>query len=215
MPKATSLPHIVDHHQEIHHIPIPRSPTLHASSHAQKLKKTDTHTTNKSSHNNNQGLIKRQYDGTLDKTLFTSTNKTKNNLSNEAWIPNDIRMRTIGRDLSAANETLTIIKKREISLAREMKRLLVSDLSRAKTEESLDATHKIPCECCMQEFLYVNLPLKVSKKAIVDIRTKWSGKLNSTTVFGIVNSDDTTSDNTTTATTGTTIMLLLLLLLLP
>lgn len=65
-----------------------------------------------------------------------------------------------------------------------MKRLAISDLERAKNEESLQTTHKIPCSCCLKEFLYVNLPLKVSRKAIIDIRIKWSGKLSSSTVFG-------------------------------
>lgn len=54
---------------------------------------------------------------------------------------------------------------------------------RAKTQESLHATSKIPCGCCNLMFLYVNLPMKVSRKAIMDLRIKWSGKLTSQTVF--------------------------------
>jgi len=111
-------------------------------------------------------------------------------VSSEAWIPNEIRMKSIGRDLSAAKETLIQIKKREIDFEREMKRLQVSDLQHARTEEELGATHKLPCGCCKQKFLYVNLPLKVSRKAILDIRIKWSGNLNSATVFGALDAEE-------------------------
>lgn len=182
MPKTSVLPQIVDHHHE-HHIPLPRSPIGH--SHTNKTDKTkDTRATTHKSHQTQNHLIKRQLDNTTEKQFATARQQGKPSFSNEAWIPNDIRMKNLGRDISAANDTLLVIKKREVSLAREMRRLLVSDLERAQTEERLDATHKQRCECCMQEFLYVNLPLKVSRKAIVDIRTKWSGKLSSATVFG-------------------------------
>jgi len=182
MPKSTTLPHIVDHHQEAHHIPLPRSPTLHASSHAHRVDKSKVNTA-RTQHSNQNPLIKRQLEA-VEKQYGNSRQSNKVVLSNEAWIPNEIRMKNMKRDISVANETLLVIQKREMSMAREMRRLMVTDLARAQTEESLDATHKMPCECCMQEFLYVNLPLKVSRKAIVDIRTKWSGKLSSATVFG-------------------------------
>jgi hypothetical protein len=181
MPKSTSLPQIVDHHHEVHHIPLPRSPAEHSSSHVHKTDKAKS--TAKTHQSTQQHLIKRQLD-ISEKQFGAARQANKPVFSNEAWIPNDIRMRTLGRDISVATETLEVIKKREVSLAREMRRLMVSDLQRAKTEESLDAAHMIPCECCLQLFLYVNLPLKVSRKAIVDIRTKWSGKLSSATVFG-------------------------------
>jgi hypothetical protein len=192
LPKTTTLPNIVDHHQEYHHIPLPRSP----SSKAEKIGNGVNSKTKfpQSNHQHRQQqqqqpVIKRQLDSEKMERERNARQVNGNKapvLSNEAWMPNDYRMKTLGRDLSAANETLLIIKKREMSLAREMRRLLVSDLERAQTEERLDATHKVPCECCMQEFLYVNLPLKVSRKAIVDIRTKWSGTLNSATVFGLM-----------------------------
>lgn len=178
MPKTSTLPQIVDHHHE-HHIPLPRSPVHKTDKY--KDSRPNTHRTHQS-HNSNP-LIKRQLDNS-DKQFTSGRPQNKPVLSNEAWIPNEIRMKTLGRDISAATDTLLVMKKREMSLAREMRRLLVSDLERAQTEERLDATHKQRCECCMQEFLYVNLPLKVSRKAIVDIRTKWSGKLSSATVFG-------------------------------
>lgn len=185
MPKTTTLPQIVDHHQDQHHIALPRSPTVHSSSHAHRVDKSKTNTARTHQSSVQQPLIKRQLENTDNKPFGTNRQANKKDvLSNEAWIPNEFRLRSLKRDITAANDTLAMIQKRETSLAREMRRLMVSDLQRAQTEESLDATHKIPCECCMQLFLYVNLPLKVSRKAIVDLRTKWSGKLSSATVFG-------------------------------
>ncbi|KAJ1426012.1 hypothetical protein B484DRAFT_87111 [Ochromonadaceae sp. CCMP2298] len=179
MPKTSTLPTIVDHqeHQQFSTSSMPTSPNKPRQK-GHKDKEVPKNV--KEVH-----YIKRQLESMEKIQTMGNAKANKNvNLSNEAWIPSDFRMKTLGRDISAATDTLLVIKKREFSLAREMKRLLVSDLERARTEERLDATHKIPCECCMLEFLYVNLPLKVSRKAIFDIRAKWSGKLSSATVFG-------------------------------
>lgn len=115
-----------------------------------------------------------------DSQLMTRSGR---NHSMEAWIPETARMRQFHRDIQNVKEIIYDTKVLEDSLAREMKRLMVSELDRARTEESLDATRKVPCGCCTQLFLKVNLPMKVSRKAILDIRVKWSGKLNSSTVF--------------------------------
>eukprot|EP00981_Chlorochromonas_danica_P003377 scaffold647_cov253-Ochromonas_danica.AAC.15 len=133
---------------------------------------------NNTANTNNKPMILRRLTDNYDRF-----SQTKPKPSVENWIPEDARMRTIQRNIMFAKETLENTMKLENSLAREMKRLLVSDLQRAKMEESLDVTKKIPCGCCTQDFLYVNLPMKVSRKAIVDIRIKWSGKLSSSTVF--------------------------------
>jgi hypothetical protein len=68
---------------------------------------------------------------------------------------------------------------------RGIKALAISDLQRSQVKESLGAARKVPCGCCLKKFLEVpNLPLKVSLKAIMDIRIMWSGNLSSATVFG-------------------------------
>ncbi|RYG96028.1 hypothetical protein EON65_55035 [archaeon] len=54
--------------------------------------------------------------------------------SNENWIPEEIRMKSLQRDIMHAKETLEDSMKLESSLAREMRRLTVSDLERAKAE---------------------------------------------------------------------------------
>jgi hypothetical protein len=99
-------------------------------------------------------------------------------------MPEEARMKSIGRNFTAAQECLINIQKREMIEAREMKNYSVSELSKAKVKESLGSLKKIPCGCCQRNFLDVNLPLKVSKKAIMDIKIVWSGGLNSKTVFG-------------------------------
>lgn len=125
-----------------------------------------------------QSIVSKRSHG--DSMLMTRSGKTH---SMEAWIPETARMRQFHRDIQNVKEIIYDTKVLEDSLGREMKRLMVSELDRAKTEEALDATRKIPCGCCTQLFLSVNLPMKVSRKAILDIRVKWSGKLNSSTVF--------------------------------
>jgi len=106
------------------------------------------------------------------------------NISNENWIPEEQRMQSIGRNFKVAKECLVDIQKRETIERREMKSINVTDLAKAKVKETLGSLKKIDCGCCMRKFLDVNLPLKVSKKAIMDIRIMWSGSLNSKTVFG-------------------------------
>lgn len=106
--------------------------------------------------------------------------------SSENWVPEESRFRFIHRSLGTMQENLKALQVLETCQEREMKRFqfLSSLTERAKTEESLTMTKKISCACCGFKFLYVNLPLKVSQKAILDIRVKWSGGLNSSSVFG-------------------------------
>lgn len=117
-------------------------------------------------------------------SLLNQVMLNNKNISNENWIPEDQRMRSIGRNFKVAQECLTDIQKREVVERREMKVLGVTDLAKAKVKESLGSLKKLECGCCQRLFLDVNLPLKVSKKAIMDIRIVWSGSLNSRTVFG-------------------------------
>lgn len=191
---ATLLPQLAEHNYD-YHTKIAVNSTATATENKKKpaMSRTDTVT---------NFYIKRHLDS-LEKlglgSSSSSSNRqavkvTANTVSSEAWIPTEIRMKSIGRDLSAAKETLIQIKKREVDFEREMKRLQVSDLQHARTEEELGATHKMPCGCCKQKFLYVNLPLKVSRKAVLDIRIKWSGNLNSATVFGALDGVDDDDD---------------------
>jgi len=122
--------------------------------------------------------------------------------SGENWIPEISRFKSLERDLIVAKENLTDIILREQSTAREMKQFRTTDLQRAKLAEELRLahSHKVECGCCLLQFLPCNLPLKVSQKAVLDIRIKWSGKLTSSTVFGGVNPSLSTNQEIVTAT---------------
>jgi hypothetical protein len=97
-----------------------------------------------------------------------------NKPSAENWVPEITRMKSIGRDLSVAQDNLGDIIKREAQNEREMRQFKTSIFEKAKVEESLGTKKKIECACCKLMFSYVNLPLKVSNKAVVDNRRKWA-----------------------------------------
>lgn len=98
----------------------------------------------------------------------------KNKMSSSNWIPDETRYRQLGRDLSVAKENLHDILMRAEETRRENRALQQTDLERAHSMESLGVKHKISCACCLQKFSFVNLRLKVSHKAIIDIRKSWS-----------------------------------------
>ena len=101
-------------------------------------------------------------------------NPNKGRPSAENWVPEIARMKSLGRDLAVAEENLGDIIKRETQADREMRQFKTTVLQKALVEESLGSKKKIMCGCCMRMFSYVNLPLKVSNKAVVDLRKKWS-----------------------------------------
>lgn len=123
--------------------------------------------------------------------------------SSENWVPEVTRLKSLERHIAVAKETLNDIMIREMTNNKDLKRLSVSDLDRARTEESLGSTKKIPCGCCLQKFLYVNLALVVTQKAVIDIRQKWGG-LSSATVFTGHSIDDGSSSTTIINEDGTT-----------
>lgn len=104
--------------------------------------------------------------------------------SSEYGIPDDRRTRSLQRQFITVKQLLEESRSMQKSVDREMRRLAVSDLDRAKSQEALQTIHKVACGCCQLLFLPVNLPTKVSRKAILDNRIKWSGRLNSRTIFG-------------------------------
>ena len=110
-------------------------------------------------------IIRRSKDSTID--------FGKPKPSAENWIPEVTRMRSLHRDLAVAKENLLDIEVRETERSREMRRFCLSELEHAHAEESLGRKKKKRCGCCLQLFSYVNLPLSVSHKAIIDIRKSW------------------------------------------
>jgi hypothetical protein len=101
-------------------------------------------------------------------------NPNKGKPSAENWIPETTRMKSLGRDLAVAEENLGDIIKREVQSEREMRQFKTTIFQKAQVEESLGSKKKVMCGCCMRYYSYVNLPLKVSNKAVVDLRKNWS-----------------------------------------
>lgn len=117
-------------------------------------------------------ITKRHYNPSQTKRVDNSSSKNRSSSSN--WIPDETRYKQLGRDLIVAKENLHDIIMRNEETRRENRALAQTDLERAHVMEKLGVKHKIECACCLQMFSYVNLRLKVSHKAIIDIRNIWS-----------------------------------------
>lgn len=107
----------------------------------------------------------------LDRLGYTKASKT----SAENWLPDTFRLKSRSRELSTVQTTLDEVLHSELDSSRRQKRSAMNAYEKALNEESLSMVKKQPCGCCLQKYLYVNLPLKVSRKAIIDIRVKWTG----------------------------------------
>jgi len=123
---------------------------------------------------NEPEITKRHYNPSQATTKRMADNNAKNRSSSSNWIPDETRYRQLGRDLLVAKENLHDIIMRNEETRRENRALGQTDLERAHVMEKLGVKHKIECACCLQMFSYVNLRLKVSHKAIIDIRNIWS-----------------------------------------
>lgn len=99
---------------------------------------------------------------------------TKIKPSQENWIPEKIRFRSIHRELSTIESNLKSTIIMETELKRELRQFQLTNLEKAQIEESLGLQKKVPCACCLQLYSYVNLPMQIPVKAIIDIRKKWS-----------------------------------------
>mmetsp|Transcript_8142 Transcript_8142/g.12157 ORF Transcript_8142/g.12157 Transcript_8142/m.12157 type:complete len:404 (+) Transcript_8142:3-1214(+) len=95
--------------------------------------------------------------------------------SSENWIPEQIRFRSIHRDIANLKENLRCTVTLEMEQQRELRRFQTTDLQKAHLEESLNMKRKTQCACCLQPYSHVNLTMKIPVKAIIDIRKKWSG----------------------------------------
>ena len=101
----------------------------------------------------------------------------------ENWIPDNVRLNQSMRGLKVAHQNIDDAIMLELDLKRTLKGVNVTPYDQAVKEEELGVTKKTKCACCLKSFLYVNLPLKVSEKAIIDIRVKWTGGMTSQTVW--------------------------------
>ena len=91
--------------------------------------------------------------------------------SNESWIPWDVRFKMLRKNMQIQKENALdtaiwddLLEKNEVDL---------DYLSIARSQEKYSGKNKKKCALCCLEFLNVNLPLKISLKAVLDLRTKW------------------------------------------
>ncbi len=133
-----------------------------------------------------QAIVEKELDKMKEEELKTGKSR-KPKVSAENWIPDLERTRSLERDFKVLKNNIADIQLREEQERREMKQLQVSALEKAKMAVELGQTKRQECGCCLRKYLPINLPLKVSQKAVLDIRVKWSGDLTSKTVFGGTN----------------------------
>lgn len=120
----------------------------------------------------------------LDAELYNIMHqKNKQRLSNQSWIPEHLRKRLIERNLSVTIENLNEMKVLNNASTRNDKLQSSSELEHHKLLEELGTIQKKPCGCCEVLFLPTCLTNKVTYKAIIDIRIKWSEKLSISTFF--------------------------------
>jgi hypothetical protein len=109
-----------------------------------------------------------------DKSAVYRPTLPKGKHSSENWIPEQVRFRSIHRDIANAKENLRSTMVLETEQQRELRRFTQTDLQKAKLEEELGTKKKGRCACCLQDYSYVNLVMKIPVKAVIDIRKKWS-----------------------------------------
>lgn len=117
IPKVTSLPNILDYTANSANSPNkrerPNSGTNHkheievarAENELTQIKQRILNTNNKQDEHKNT-LIKRQFDANESKTFINNKIVTQSKaLSNESWIPDEIRVKSLSRDLAVAKVT--------------------------------------------------------------------------------------------------------------
>lgn len=108
-------------------------------------------------------------DEDLDEATVTRQFMAKR--SKESWIPWDVRFKMLRKNMAIQKENALgnavwedLLEKNEVDL---------DYLSIARSQEKYSGKNKKKCALCRLEFLNVNLPLKISFKAILDLRQKW------------------------------------------
>ena len=97
------------------------------------------------------------------------------NMSPENWLPMSMRMNSVGRSVIVANETL------KTAIRHAQPKPLSNNLSDYENfikAESLGMMKRESCGCCgFAKFPCISLVMKVSLKAVIDIRKKWDPQL--------------------------------------
>lgn len=111
------------------------------------------------------------------KNIDEDSNKLITSQNN--WIPERIRLKQMERETFILNESVESIKFLKNRTQKKLQKLIRTDYDIAKVEETLGKPRYQICGCCMVKYLLVNLPYKVSNKAIMDARKKWKQQYSS------------------------------------
>lgn len=87
------------------------------------------------------------------------------------WIPLDARMKMLRREMNVFkyNNDRDTRRLRDVEKAKPK----MGELARAKALERSSGKKKKKCSLCEKTFALVNLPLSISYKAVLDLRTSW------------------------------------------
>jgi len=101
-------------------------------------------------------------------------NKAGKNI--EKWIPQDIRIDLVRRDLLIVKEAQASKERRSISTQRNLKSCSLDALERCKSREKFGIEQRKKCGLCNRSYLMENLILAVTLKACLDMRKSWGKK---------------------------------------
>ena len=94
----------------------------------------------------------------------------------EKWIPQDIRIDMVRRDLQIVKEAQASKERRSISTQRNLKSCSLDALERCKSREKFGIEQRKKCGLCDRLYLMENLILAVTLKACLDMRKSWGNK---------------------------------------
>ena len=116
------------------------------------------------------------------KRLISDENN-KVNLSEQTWISHQLRLKQSERAFRGISQTIQNVKAvQSLQLADRGvgSSTRPSEFARVKVQEELGMVHLEPCECCQLEYLPINLPFCVPRKAIQDVQRQRIASLGTT-----------------------------------
>ncbi|KAG5182771.1 hypothetical protein JKP88DRAFT_245385 [Tribonema minus] len=110
------------------------------------------------------------------KPMVKASDVRKPQLSQESWIPIDLRMKMLRRSISAVADSVSETAAWEKVRTKQAAKNARTSLEIAKEQERFGRECPRPCALCEQVFSSVNLVLAVPYKAIMDVREHWHEK---------------------------------------
>ncbi|GMI36268.1 hypothetical protein TeGR_g6415 [Tetraparma gracilis] len=115
---------------------------------------------------------------TIKRQLKTLTQQNGPKISNQNWIPDEVRKQMVRRDMAVAKLNIENTVARSKAAASEKNKHKLNPLETSKSREKFGIERKVSCGLCCTVFLPVNLCLAVPLKAVLDIRDSWGDKFD-------------------------------------